>query len=151
MVPVRFKAVEQCVVILMMTMTILTRSPFPIHYVPSSPMYLLSPQHWNQVMQDHVPDEEGTWCATYSRSVALYWNQRKFKRTIPINNRTNIPVSMSSAGATNARCSLAIIDKAINISFLERTFLYCSMKTPLLPSADRHHVINKNKNTKISC
>ena len=61
-------------------------------YVPSSPMCLLSPQHWAQVMKDHLPEAEGTWCATYSRSVILYWDQRKYKRTIAISPRTNTPV-----------------------------------------------------------
>ena len=32
-------------------------------YIPSSPISLLSLQRWAQVMKDHYPEKEGTWCA----------------------------------------------------------------------------------------
>ena len=118
-------------------------------YVPSSPVCLLSPQHWAQVVNDHYPLQEGTWCATYSKSVVLHWDQRKFCRTIPINSSTNTPVFMSSPGTTHARCSIALLDDAFCTPALEKTYAYCSLTTPSLsnPPVPPQHVIPPDDNS----
>jgi hypothetical protein len=43
---------------------------------------LLSPQHWAQGANDRYPIRYGTWCATYDDRIVLYWEQRKYKRTV---------------------------------------------------------------------
>jgi hypothetical protein len=43
---------------------------------------LLSPQHWAQGANDRYPIRYGIWCATYDDRIVLYWNQRKYKRTV---------------------------------------------------------------------
>ena len=102
-------------------------------YVPSAPICLLSPQHWAQVAKDHSPLQDGTWCATFSKSVVLHWDQCKFTRTIPICPKTNTPVFMSSAGTSQARCSLALFDTHFKTPKLERTFAYSSNTQQPLP------------------
>ena len=54
------------------------------YYVPNSPSRLLSPQHWAQQAKDQKPLPRGTWCATYSDAIVLQWQQRKFTKTIPL-------------------------------------------------------------------
>ena len=61
-------------------------------YVPSSPICLLSPQHWAQCANYQFPTSEGTWCATYSNKLVLYWSQQSRVRRIPINPKTNTPI-----------------------------------------------------------
>jgi hypothetical protein len=43
---------------------------------------LLSPQHWAQGANDRYPIRYGTWCATYDDRIELYWDQRRYKRTV---------------------------------------------------------------------
>ena len=62
-------------------------------YAPKSPSKILSPQHWAQVAKDNKPEPKGTWCATYDDAIILYWDQRKFKRTVPLD-----------PGSTNTGC-----------------------------------------------
>ena len=54
------------------------------YYVPGALSHILSPQHWLQTAKDNKPDPRGTWCATYDDEIVLWWNQRKYKRSYPI-------------------------------------------------------------------
>ena len=103
-------------------------------YVPSAPICLLSPQHWAQVAKDHSPLQDGTWCATFSKSVVLHWDQYKFSRTIPICPKSNTHVFISSTGTSQARCSLALFDTHCKTPKLERTFAYTSNTPQPLPN-----------------
>ena len=44
-------------------------------YIPTSPICLLSPRHWDQCANDHFPNSEGIWCDTYSNKIVLHWSQ----------------------------------------------------------------------------
>ena len=44
-------------------------------YVLEAPGQLLSPQHWGQLANNHVPTLRGTICKTHHDSVVLLWNQ----------------------------------------------------------------------------
>ena len=33
---------------------------------------------------DHHPKGRGTWTGTYNDCIEIYWNQRRYKRTIPL-------------------------------------------------------------------
>ena len=68
------------------------------YYNATSPYRLLSPQHRSQVVNDNVPRTRGTWCATYEDSVELFWDQRKFKRTIKLSTDSNIALMRSAPG-----------------------------------------------------
>ena len=67
------------------------------YYVPSAPSRLLSPQHWAQVAKDRKPKPRGTWCATYDDEIVLYWNQRKYKRTIKLDPSGDNVATMHTA------------------------------------------------------
>ena len=68
-------------------------------YVPSSEGVLISPQHWAQMANDDKPKAEGTICVTGSKNVVMYWRQRRFKRTIPLDPSTNTPIFYSKTGS----------------------------------------------------
>ena len=58
-------------------------------YCPTLPFVcLLSPQHLAKESNDHHPSPDGTWLATYSDHMVLFWSQRKAKRTIPLSSTT---------------------------------------------------------------
>jgi len=70
-------------------------------YVPEGSSRLLSPQHWAQVAKDHHPLRYGTWCATYPDKIILYWNQRQYTRTIPLDpSDTNVATIHTAPGYT---------------------------------------------------
>jgi hypothetical protein len=66
-------------------------------YVPSAASRLLSPQHWAQVANDNKPLKRGTWCATYEDQIILYWGQREFRRTIPLDPESSNVASIRTA------------------------------------------------------
>ena len=79
---------------------------------------------------DDFPVKDETWCATFSHSVQLHWNQRERIRTIPIDPKTNTHVFMSSPGTSYARCSLLTVVKAHKISSIENTHAFYYEVTP---------------------
>ena len=68
-------------------------------YVPGAEGVLLSPQHWAQAANDHFPKRKGTGYKGDDETVTLYWNQRKFKRTIYLDPQTNTGVFYSKPGS----------------------------------------------------
>jgi hypothetical protein len=68
------------------------------YLVVNSPARLLSPQHWAQTAKDHFPHDEGTCCITNSKEVKLYWGQRKFTRTAPLQRSSNVGVITTAGG-----------------------------------------------------
>jgi hypothetical protein len=62
-------------------------------YVPSLKRVLLAPHHWAQEAHDITPNPQGTWMATYSNCIILYWDQGKAKRTIKLSSSTNTPLA----------------------------------------------------------
>ena len=70
------------------------------YYARDAPYRLLSPQHWSQVADDNTPAKHGTWCATYADAIVLEWNQRKYRRTIPLSAHTNVGLLRTAPGNT---------------------------------------------------
>jgi hypothetical protein len=68
-------------------------------YVPAFKTCLLCTQHWSQSMNNHFPTQNGTWQASYSNHIVLYWDQPQFKRTVPWDARMNTGYLQSTAGA----------------------------------------------------
>ena len=79
-------------------------------YVPNFTSCLLCTQHWSQVANDHFPQRNGTWQASYSDTIVLHWDQRRFKRTVPWSPRTNTGFLRSAAGAIDYRVYSAAVD-----------------------------------------
>jgi len=70
-------------------------------YTPSLPSCLASPQHGADQADDNYPSLDETWCATYTTSCVVWWDQRKFTRTIPMKNKSNTPKLFSTPGTIN--------------------------------------------------
>jgi hypothetical protein len=79
-------------------------------YVPAFKTCLLCAQHWSQSANDHFPTRNGTWQASYSDHIILYWDQRRFTRTVPWDASTNTGYLWSAAGAIDYRVYSAAID-----------------------------------------
>ena len=68
-------------------------------YIPEGGVRLLSPQHWAPNARDNNPNPRGTRCVTYADCIELEWNQRKFKRTVPLSiNGSNVATIQSITG-----------------------------------------------------
>jgi hypothetical protein len=79
-------------------------------YIPTSPSRLLSPQHWARTARDTYPLPRGTRCITYDTAVELQWDQRKYKRTIPLDTRGSNVAELTTASGYdqfNSFCTLA--------------------------------------------
>ena len=63
------------------------------YYIANAPTRILSPQHLAQQMQDHKPYAEGTGCTTTSSTIVLFWNQRKFTKTVKLDPKLNIAMT----------------------------------------------------------
>ena len=71
------------------------------YYIANAPTRILSPQHFAQQMQDHKPHAEGTGCTTMSTTIVLFWNQRKFTKTVKLDPKLNIAM-MNTAREYNS-------------------------------------------------
>ena len=72
-------------------------------FVPNLPHALLSPQHWSQQANDHFPMPHGTIMEQYSHECKLYWGQKKFVKTIPLDPKYNTPRFYSASGSAKFR------------------------------------------------
>ena len=105
-------------------------------YVPTSPICLLSPQHWAQCFNGHFPTSEGKWFVTYSNNFFLHWSQQSRVRTIPISPKTDTPIFYSSGGATYARCLTASMEHISRAPKIEHTIVFRSWQTTKEPSKE---------------
>jgi len=68
-------------------------------YVPDATSRLLSPQHWSQVAKDRTPNPRGTWSGTYHDCIEMWWDQCRYKRTVPLDpNETNTGTITTAPG-----------------------------------------------------
>jgi hypothetical protein len=70
-------------------------------YVPAFMHCLLCSQHWSQVSDNHFPQQDRTWQASFIDMMVLYWDQHQYKKTIPWSPQTNTGQFMSAPGATD--------------------------------------------------
>jgi hypothetical protein len=68
------------------------------YYTPQGNQRLFCPQHWAQVANDNHPKRRGTWSGTYDDCIEMYWQQRKFKRTVELDPVTNTGTIYASPG-----------------------------------------------------
>ena len=69
-----------------------------IYYIAAAPTRILSAQHFAQQMQDHKPPTEGTGCTMTSMKIVLFWDQRKFTKTVKLNPKLNIAMRNTAPG-----------------------------------------------------
>jgi len=72
------------------------------YYTPDTPYRLLSPQHWAREANDHYPQRHGTFCTTLDDHIELFWQQRRYRRTIPLHPVSRVGTIYTSANFSNA-------------------------------------------------
>jgi hypothetical protein len=98
------------------------------YYNADSPYRLLSPQHMSQVTNDNFPIRRGTWCGTFGDAIELYWDQRKYQRTIRLSIASNIGLFKSAPGYNRFHAFCSEIGN-IEPSTLEENTFYCMPAT----------------------
>ena len=76
------------------------------YYIAAAPTRILSPQHFAQQMQDHKPHAEGTGCMTTSMTIVLFWDQRKFTKTVKLDPKLNIAMTNAAPGIKHYKAYL---------------------------------------------
>ena len=69
------------------------------YLIPDAAMRILSPQHLAQQADDHYPMAEGTGALTTSKNITLFWAQRRFAKTVPLDPKTNVALTTTASGA----------------------------------------------------
>ena len=65
------------------------------YLIPDAATRILSPQHLAQQANDHYPMAEGTGALTTSKNITLFWAQRRFTKTVPLDSKTNVGLTRS--------------------------------------------------------
>ena len=74
------------------------------YLIPDAATRILSPQHLAQQANDHYTKEEGTGSLTTSKAITLFWSQRRFTKTVPLDPRTNVGLTTTATG-TRSFCA----------------------------------------------
>ena len=69
------------------------------YLIPEATMRILSPQHLAQQANDHYPMAEGTGALTTSKNITLFWAQRCFTKTVPLDSKMNVGLTTTASGA----------------------------------------------------
>ena len=67
-------------------------------YIPQAKKVLICPQHWAQESRDDSPLPFGTCEITTHSGTVLFWNQRRYRRTLTLHPSSNTPIFYSRAG-----------------------------------------------------
>ena len=73
------------------------------YLIPEATTRILSPQHMAQQANNHCPTAEGTGALTTSKNITLFWAQRRFTKTVPLDPNTNVGLTTTAAGARDFR------------------------------------------------
>jgi hypothetical protein len=88
------------------------------YYSSHAESRLLSPQHWAQIAKNG----RGTKCTTYHDAIILEWDNRRFKRTIPINSHTrNVGIISTPTGINGYLHKCEEYDKAHQVTAFPAT------------------------------
>ena len=79
------------------------------YLIPDAATRILSPQHLAQQADDNYPKEEGG-SMTTSKNILLFWSQRQFVKTVPLDPRTNVGLTTTAAGTRSYRAYCTTID-----------------------------------------
>ena len=79
------------------------------YFIPEASTRILSPQHLAQQADNHYPSEEGTGALTTSKSIMIFWSQRHFSKTVPLDPKTNVGLTMTASGSQSFRAFCATI------------------------------------------
>ena len=80
------------------------------YLIPETSTRILSPQHLAQQANDHYPTAEGTRALTTSKNITLFWAQRRFTKTVPLDSKTNVGLTMTASGTRSFRACCATVN-----------------------------------------
>ena len=80
------------------------------YLIPGATTTMLSPQHLAQQANDHYPMAEGTEALMTSKNVTLFWAQRRFTKTAPLDSTTNVGLTTTASGARSFRTFCATVN-----------------------------------------
>ena len=85
------------------------------YFIPEVATRILSPQHLAQQAEDHYPSEEGTGALTTSKTITLFWSQRCFVKTVPLDPSTNVGLTTTASSARSFRafCATVTVPKTV--------------------------------------
>ena len=69
------------------------------YFIPDTATKNLSPQYLAQQAHDHYPKEEGTGALMTSKNITLFWSQRHFAKTVPLDPSTNVGLTTTASSA----------------------------------------------------
>ena len=81
------------------------------YLIPEAATRILSPQHLAQQADDHYPKEEGTGAITTSKTITLFWSQRRFTKTVPLDKTTNVGLTTTAPGTRSFRAFCATMER----------------------------------------
>ena len=80
------------------------------YLIPEAATRILSPQNLAQQADDHNPKEAGTGAITTSKNIMLFWSQRRFTKTVPLDTTTNVGLTATAPGTRSFRTFCATIE-----------------------------------------
>ena len=80
------------------------------YLIPDASTRILSPQHLAQQANDHYPKEGCTGSLTTSKNITLFWSQRRFMKTVPLDPQTNVGLTTTAAGTRTYRAFCTTIN-----------------------------------------
>ena len=80
------------------------------YLIPETTTRILSPQHLAQQANDHYPTVEGTGALTTSKNITLFWAQRHFKKTVPLDSKTNVGLTTTASGTRSFHAFCATVN-----------------------------------------
>ena len=80
------------------------------YLIPETTTRILSPQHLAQQANDHYQTVEGTGALTTSKNITLFWAQRRFTKTVPLDSKTNVGLTTTASGARSFRAFCATVN-----------------------------------------
>ena len=96
------------------------------YLIPDAATRILSPQHLAQQANDHYPKEEGTGSLTTSKAITLFWSQRRFTKTVPLDPRTNVGLTTTATGTRSFRAFCA----SLNVEETKETNIFTTHVIP---------------------
>ena len=80
------------------------------YFIPEASTRILSPQHLAQQADDHYPSEEGTGALPTSKNMTLFWSQRRFSKTVPLDPKMNVGLTTTASGTRSFRGFCATVN-----------------------------------------
>ena len=80
------------------------------YLIPETTTRILSPRHLAQQVNDHYPMVEGTGALTTSKNITLFWAQKRFTKTVPLDSTTNVGLTTTASGARSFRAFCATVN-----------------------------------------